>query len=206
MLDPIIFGLMIGAFLFCTGLLIVIIKKNAIFVMIGIELMLNGANVNLVVFSGSDPNIQGQLMGIFDGSLTDKVASVLKKLGSQHAMIVYGDDGLDEISTTASTQISHLQQNGKIESMVITPSDYGFEQSTMSELKGGIPEVNAKIITAILDGSDSGKKADIVIMNAAAGIFVGGKADSMETCIELARESILSGTAKQKLDLLASVK
>ena len=53
---------MIGAFLFCTGLLIVIINKNAIFVMIGIELMLNGANVNLVVFSGSDPNIQGQLM------------------------------------------------------------------------------------------------------------------------------------------------
>jgi len=147
-----------------------------------------------------------QLMGIFDGSLTGKVASVLKKLGSQHAMIVYGDDGLDEISTTASTQISHLQQNGKIESMVITPSDYGFEQSAMSELKGGIPEVNAKIITAILDGSDLGKKADIVIMNAAAGIFVGGKADSMETCIELARESILSGSAKQKLDLLASVK
>ena len=65
MLDPIIFGLMIGSFLFCTGILIVIIKKNAIFVMIGIELMLNGANVNLVVFSGSDPNIQGQLMGIF---------------------------------------------------------------------------------------------------------------------------------------------
>ena len=64
-IDPIIFGLMIGAFLYCTGLLIVIIKKNAIFVMIGIELMLNGANVNLVVFSGSDPNIQGQLMGIF---------------------------------------------------------------------------------------------------------------------------------------------
>ena len=65
MLDPIIFGLMIGAFLFCTGILITVIKKNAIFVLICIELMLNGANVNLVVFSGSDPNIQGQLMGIF---------------------------------------------------------------------------------------------------------------------------------------------
>tara|TARA_B100000900_G_scaffold410045_1_gene427058 strand:- start:1317 stop:1622 length:306 start_codon:yes stop_codon:yes gene_type:complete len=65
MLDPITFGLMIGTFLFCIGLLIVIIKRNAIFVMIGIELMLNGANVNFVVFSATDHNIQGQLMGIF---------------------------------------------------------------------------------------------------------------------------------------------
>ena len=65
MLDAITFGLMIGTFLFCTGLLIVIIKRNAIFVMIGIELMLNGANVNFVVFSATDHNIQGQLMGIF---------------------------------------------------------------------------------------------------------------------------------------------
>ena len=57
-----------------------------------------------------------------------------------------------------------------------------------------------------MDGSDSGKKADIVILNAAAGIFVGGKADSIQECIELAKESILSGSAKQKLDMLASVK
>ena len=65
MLDPITFGLMIGTFLFCIGLLIVIIKRNAIFVMIGIELMLSGANVNFVVFSATDHNIQGQLMGIY---------------------------------------------------------------------------------------------------------------------------------------------
>ena len=121
-------------------------------------------------------------------------------------MIVYGYDGLDEISTTSTTKISHLKNDGEIESMAITPSDYGFEKSTLQVLKGGTPDVNAKIIYGILDGSDSGKKADIVILNAAAGIFVGGKADSMQTCVDLARESIASGAAKQKLDLLASVK
>ena len=147
-----------------------------------------------------------QLMGIFDGNLTHKVAKVLQKLGSHHAMIVHGDDGLDEISTTTSTKISHLLQDGNIKSMAIVPSDYGIEQSTLSGLRGGTPDVNAKIISAILDGSDSGKKADIVILNAAAGIFVGGKADSIQECIELAKESIFSGSAKQKLDMLASVK
>jgi len=147
-----------------------------------------------------------QLIGIFDGGLTHKVAKVLQKLGSHHAMIVHGEDGLDEISTTTSTQISHLQQDGNIEAMVIIPSDYGFEKSTLSELKGGTPDVNAKIISLILDGSDSGKKADIVILNAAAGIFVGGKADNIEACIELAKESILSGSAKEKLDMLACVR
>jgi len=147
-----------------------------------------------------------QLMGIFDGNLTHKVAKVLQKLGSHHAMIVHGDDGLDEISTTTSTQISHLQQDGNIKAMEIAPSDYGIEQSKLSELRGGIPDLNAKIIYAILDGTDSGKKADIVILNAAAGIFVGGKADSLDGCIELAKESILSGSAKHKLDMLAAVK
>jgi anthranilate phosphoribosyltransferase len=147
-----------------------------------------------------------QLMGIFDGSLTDKVAKVLQKLGSEHAMIVYGYDGLDEISTTSSTKISHLKNNGEIESMDISPADYGFEKSTLEVLKGGTPDVNAKIISAILDGSDSGMKADIVILNAAAGIFVGGKAEDIQSGVELARESINSGSAKQKLELLASVK
>jgi anthranilate phosphoribosyltransferase len=146
-----------------------------------------------------------QLMGIFEGTLTDKVAKVLQKLGAEHAMVVHGYDGLDEISTTSSTKISHLKNDGEIESMNITPLEYGFKKSTLKELRGGTPDVNAKIIHGILDGADLGRKADIVILNAAAGIFVGGKADNLQTCIDLARESITSGAAKQKLELLASV-
>ncbi len=150
--------------------------------------------------------VKRQLMGIFEGSLTDKVAKVLKKLGSEKAMIVHGYDGLDEVSTTASTKISHLNSQGEIESMAIAPSDYGIETSTLEELKGGTPEENAKIIMSILDGSEDSKKTDIVVLNAAAGIYVGGVSESIEAGIERARESIESGNALKKLEELARVR
>jgi anthranilate phosphoribosyltransferase len=150
--------------------------------------------------------VKRQLMGIFEGSLTDKVAKVLKKLGSEKAMIVHGYDGLDEVSTTASTKISHLNSQGEIESMAIAPSDYGIETSTLEELKGGSPEKNAKIIMSILDGSENGKKTDIVVLNAAAGIYVGGKSESIDAGIEAARKSIESGNALKKLQELSAVK
>ncbi|SVD86125.1 uncharacterized protein METZ01_LOCUS438979, partial [marine metagenome] len=123
--------------------------------------------------------IDRQLMGIFDGSLTEKVAKVLQKLGSVHAMIVHGDDGLDEISTTTKTKISHLKNDGSIETTSISASDYGFEVATLDDLKGGMPNENAEIIKNILTGNDTGKKADIVILNAAVAIFIGGGAVSI---------------------------
>ncbi len=150
--------------------------------------------------------IERQLMGIFDGSLTEKVAKVLQKLGSSHAMIVHGDDGLDEISTTAPTKISHLKNDGSIDTISITSSDYGFEVATLDDLKGGMPDENAEIIKNILTGNDTGKKADIVILNAAAGIFIGGGAESIDEGIHRAREAIISGSAMSILLELAAVK
>ena len=150
--------------------------------------------------------VERQLMGIFDGSLTEKVAKVLKKLGSVYAMIVHGDDGLDEISTTASTKISQLKNDGSIDTIYISAKDYGFEVATLDELQGGIPDKNAEIIKNILTGSDTGKKADIVILNAAAGILVGGKADSIDEGISIARDTISSGAAMNILRELAKIK
>ena len=150
--------------------------------------------------------VERQLMGIFEGSLTDKVAKVLQKLGSKHAMVVHGYEGLDEISTTSSTKISHLKEDNSIESTAISPSDFGFEKASLKDLKGGEPEENAVIIKNILDNSDKGKKADIVILNAGAGIFVGGKSKNLEDGVQLARESIESGAAFEKLNQLAAVK
>jgi anthranilate phosphoribosyltransferase len=150
--------------------------------------------------------VERQLMGIFEGSLTDKVAKVLQKLGSKHAMVVHGYEGLDEISTTSSTKISHLKEDNSIESTAISPSDFGFEKASLEDLKGGEPEENAVIIKKILDNSDKGKKADIVILNAGAGIFVGGKSKNLEDGVQLARESIESGAAFEKLNQLAAVK
>ena len=147
-----------------------------------------------------------QLMGIFEGSLTDKVAKVLKKLGSKHAMVVHGYDGLDEISTTASTKISHLQEDNTIESTAVSPADYGMVKASLENLKGGEPDENAVIIKNILNNTDQGKKADIVILNAGAGIFVGGKSKTLKEGVEVARASIKSGAALEKLNQLAAVK
>ena len=95
--------------------------------------------------------VNRQLMGIFDGSLTEKIAKVLHKLGSIQALIVHGDDGLDEISTTAPTKASHLNIEGSIDTLSISAMDYGFEIAKLDDLKGGIPEENAEIIIDILN-------------------------------------------------------
>ena len=150
--------------------------------------------------------VDRQLMGIFEGSLTDKVAKVLKKLGSKHAMVVHGYDGLDEMSTTASTKISHLQEDNTIESTAVSPADFGMVKASLEDLKGGEPDENAVIIKNILNNTDQGKKADIVILNAGAGIFVGGKSKTLKEGVEVARASIKSGAALEKLNQLAAVK
>ena len=150
--------------------------------------------------------VDRQLMGIFEGSLTDKVAKVLKKLGSKRAMVVHGYDGLDEISTTASTKISHLQEDNTIESTAVSPADFGMVKASLEDLKGGEPDENAVIIKNILNNTDQGKKADIVILNAGAGIFVGGKSKTLKEGVEVARASIKSGAALEKLNQLAAVK
>lgn len=150
--------------------------------------------------------VDRQLMGIFEGSLTDKVAKVLKKLGSKHAMVVHGYDGLDEISTTASTKISHLQEDNTIESTAVSPADFGMVKASLEDLKGGEPDENAVIIKNILNNTDQGKKTDIVILNAGAGIFIGGKSKTLKEGVEVARASIKSGAALEKLNQLAAVK
>ena len=150
--------------------------------------------------------VKRQLIGIFNGDLTETIANVLKKLGSVHAMIVHGDDGLDEITTTASTKISHLQYDGKITTTSFSILDHGFEYSTLQDLQGGLPEENAGIIKNILKGDERSNKADIVILNAAFGIFIGGKASSIEEGISVSREMISSGAALNVLNKLIKIK
>ena len=149
--------------------------------------------------------VDRQLMGIFDGNLTEKVAQVLKKLGSIHAMIVHGEDGLDEVSITAPTKISHLQ-DGEINTSIISASDYGFQSALLDDLQGGTPEENAQITKNILQGHDVGKKMDIVIINAGLGIYIGGKSDSISDGIDIARNVINTGSAMNILEKLIAVK
>lgn len=139
-----------------------------------------------------------ELMGVYDEALVEPLARVLANLGVKRAMVVYGTDGLDEISMSAPTKICEVK-NGTFECYEITPEQYGFTRCSKEELAGGTPEENAEITKAILNG-EAGPKRDAVLMNAGAAIYMAGKAASIEEGIAMAREIIDSGKAGAQLE------
>jgi anthranilate phosphoribosyltransferase len=143
-------------------------------------------------------NAPAQLLGVFDKSLTEKLAMVLNDLGSKRAIVVHGLDGLDEISNTGETQVSELKE-GKIETYIISPKDFGLKKAGAKDISGGDAEFNAELAKRILRGVEGGPRQDLVELNAAAAIYVGGKTDSIREGMDVARESIRSGLAYEKL-------
>ncbi|MBI5467494.1 MAG: anthranilate phosphoribosyltransferase, partial [Deltaproteobacteria bacterium] len=144
-----------------------------------------------------------QLLGVYDPALTDILAMVLFNLGSVHAFIVRGEDGLDEITLTGETRVTELK-DGSVRTYHIKPEDFGFERCSPADLKGGDPEVNAGIILGVLGGG-KGPARDIVLLNSAAAIVAGGKAGRIEEGIALAHGSIDSGEALGKLEKLKRI-
>ena len=146
---------------------------------------------------------KAQVLGVYAAELTTVHANVLKNLGTQHAFVVHGNDGLDEITTTTTTRVSELA-NGNVETYTLDPIKLGILKAEPASLLGGTPEENAEITSNILKG-EKGPQRDIVLLNAAAAIVAGGKAGSIETGLELAANSIDSGSALDKLEALKSV-
>ncbi len=146
---------------------------------------------------------KAQVLGIYSSKLTEMHANALKHFGSRHAFVVHGNDGLDEITTTTTTQVSELA-NGKVTSYILDATELGIPRTDLNSLTGGTPEENAEITQNILSGG-KGPKRDIVVLNAAAAIVAGGKADGLETGLELAKESIDSGNAAAKLEQLKAI-
>ena len=144
-----------------------------------------------------------QLLGVYDGYLVKPLAQVLVSLGVKRGMVVYGQDKLDEISLSAPTTICEIR-DGWFKSFVITPEDFGFERCTKDDLRGGMPEENAKITLDILKG-ERGHKRNAVLMNAGAALYIGGKADNMAEGIALAAEIIDSGKALETLNRFVEV-
>lgn len=140
-----------------------------------------------------------QLIGVFDPSLTEPLAYVLKNLGLKHAFVVHGYP-LDEISLTVKTRISELN-NGKISTYELNPIDYGFELTTLDSLRSENIESSKNITLSILNGEKSPKR-DIVVLNAAFAIVASGKASNLSIAIQLAKDSIDSGKAMDKLNQL----
>jgi anthranilate phosphoribosyltransferase len=141
-----------------------------------------------------------QLIGVYDGKWTAILAKVLGRLDTSHALIVHGEDGLDEITTTTKTIISELR-NKRVRTYKISPEDFGIRRAKMSELRGADSSLNIQILTAVLQGEVSAYR-DIVLLNAAAAIYASDMAKNIKEGMKMARESIDSGRAYKKLQLL----
>lgn len=139
-----------------------------------------------------------QIMGIFSSRLTELLANVLHNLGATDAMVVHGEDGLDEITNCEATKISRVRQ-GSLETFYIVPEDFGFVRANREALLGGGKEQNAAITLAILNG-EKGPKRDIVLMNASAAIVVSGMARDFKEALKIAEDAIDSRKALRKLE------
>jgi anthranilate phosphoribosyltransferase len=143
---------------------------------------------------------QMQVLGVYDPNLTGVIACVLRNLGTQRALVVHGSDGLDEITHTGSTRISELNGD-QIRTFYLEPADLGLRQGSLEEIVGGSASDNAQITREVLDGRP-GPCRDVVLMNAAAALLVGGKAATWTNGVQLAAEVIDSGAAMAKLENL----
>ncbi|MDR1590015.1 MAG: anthranilate phosphoribosyltransferase [Oscillospiraceae bacterium] len=139
-----------------------------------------------------------QLLGVYDESLVQPLASVLSNLGVKRAMVVHGHDGLDEITLTGSTTICEAS-GGRLNSYFITPEQFGLERRELRELVGGGPEENAAIARAVLSG-ERGAKRDVVLLNSAVCLYMARSDVTLRECVSIAAEIIDSGRARAKLE------
>lgn len=143
----------------------------------------------------------GRILGIFDGALADIMINTLKNLGVDRAFVVNGEEGLDELSVSGRSSVAELR-DGKVKKYIFDPEELGFRKSKLDDLIGGDAKVNASILVDILTGSEKGAKRDSAVINAAAAIVAGKKADSLAEAVDLACSSIESGKAYEKLEKL----
>lgn len=143
-----------------------------------------------------------QLLGVSDRTFQETVAEALLGLGCEHAMVVSGDDGLDELSTAARTRVIEVAGGGT-EEWFVEAEELGLQPASLEEIRGGEPEENAAVAKEIFDGG-SGPARDIAVLNAGATIFVAGQADDLAAGVEKAGEALASGAAGDVLEKLVA--
>ncbi len=141
-----------------------------------------------------------QLLGVYDSSLTELMAEVLRALDAEHALVVHGADGLDELSVTGTNKVSRVY-NGQIETYYLDPAELGLPRASLGDLAGGTAEDNSEITRALLKGKQ-GPKRDVVLLNAAAVLVAGSKTTDLNEGLAVAAEAIDSGNAMSKLEQL----
>jgi anthranilate phosphoribosyltransferase len=142
-----------------------------------------------------------QVIGVWQKELVQQRAQVLARLGSDHAWVVHGEDGLDEVTLAGKTFVAAAQA-GKVTTFEIQPRDFGLSSGNLDQLRGGDAQANARIIRDVLSGERRDEARGLVVINAAAALFVGGKVNELNDAARLAETSIDSGAAFGKLELL----
>ncbi len=149
--------------------------------------------------------VKNQVMGVYSPQLLVPVAEVLKNLGSQKVMVVHGEGCMDEITVTGSTKVAELR-DGEIAEYGLHPEDFGVKTGSQEELRGGASAAeNAEITLSVLRGGENSAKTDASLLNAMAAIYVSGKAASLAEALALAKDSLLSGAALGKLEMLIEI-
>lgn len=147
---------------------------------------------------------KNMVVGVYSPSLTEKIAKAMSRLGVERAFVVSGFDNMDEITLTGPTTVSEVN-GSEVKTYQVTPEQFGFLSCSLDELKGGNKAVNARITEGILNGTVTGPKRDIVLLNAGATLYIGGVAETVEAGVKLAAETIASGKAYEKLNELIRV-
>lgn len=144
---------------------------------------------------------KAMVVGVYDKNLTETIANAMMNMGVERALVVSGNDNMDEITLTGATTISEIKDN-TVNTYTVTPEQFGFETVELKELQGGDGKVNAQITKDILSGKEKGAKRNIVLLNAGATLYAGGMCSSIEEGIKLAEKTIDSEKAASIIDAL----
>ncbi|SDN89036.1 anthranilate phosphoribosyltransferase [Lutimaribacter pacificus] len=147
--------------------------------------------------------VKRQLSGAFSREMIRPMAETLGRLGSEHAWLVHGSDGTDELAITGISWVAALEPDGTIREVELHPEDFGLPVHPFEDILGGAPEDNARAFRALLDGAE-GAYRDAVLLNAAAALVVADAATDLKTGVAMARESIDSGAARDRIVKLAA--
>jgi anthranilate phosphoribosyltransferase len=158
---------------------------------------------NLMGPMSNPAGVTRQLLGVFSADWLEPMASVLRNLGTEHAWLVHGSDGLDEITTTGPTTVVELR-HGAVRKFTVTPEEFGLNRSDPGYLKGADPAANAQAIRELFDGTP-GPYRDIVLLNAAAALVIAERADNMPHGIDMAARALDEGKARDVLTALVKV-
>lgn len=150
-------------------------------------------------------HVQHQVIGVPSKELGEKIALVLHRLGTKHSFVVHGTDGMDEITITGKSIVWEVNENEALPPIEVSPQYFGFQKASSTDIRGGTPKDNAKILRRILSGQDRGPKRDVSVINAAAVLVAGNRASELKKGICLAEEAIDNGQALRKLEALVKL-